>query len=404
MPSGKSKKETDALLPSNRQDSTVSDHEPKEDDEATNMFSRMKTAVEASLSNSAGRGRVAVQREYNHVKDAWKDHLMEVNDGEGDFFLTMGLTKNFSLLPSKPEIIQAEEEIIDAVISLRRKFSALPAQPKEGDAASMVASTTPTVEEDPEASPPLSAYLQLLSAVCALSSIGPFLAKQQSVNPCMKIVWRFQGTAIFLAPLAIRSCVVDGWPKLTWVQWGTFVCAAASYSVLCVAFAMAINYTTVANATILTNSQSVLLVVAKLVVGHHVLFLEAFGVAVAFLGGVLCARESAGLEGAPANGWLSVWGDVLGLISSIGGIGYIVLGKSLRSSIPVLLFMVLNMATASFIILFYMWMTRNEFSWDRDVDIGVFGWINPVFDRLPLELMTVFVVRAMLLTLKTDCG
>lgn len=399
MPSGKSKKETDALLPSKEQDSSVPDHEPTEDpthhEEATNMFSRMKTAVEASLTNRAGRGRAAVQEEYKHVKDAWNDHLMEANDGEGDFFLTMSLTKNLSLLPSKPEVMQAEEEIIDAVISLRRKFSALPVQPKEGDVSSMVASTTPTVQEDHEASPPLSAYLQLLSAVVALSSIGPFLAKQQGVNPCMKIVWRFQGTAIFLAPLAIHSCIVDGWPKLTWLQWGTFVCAAASYSVLCVAFAMAINYTTVANATILTNSQSVLLVVAKLVVGHHVLFIEGFGVAVAFLGGVLCARESAGMEGAPATGWMSVWGDALGLISSIGGIGYIVLGKSLRSSIPVVLFMVLNMATASFIILFYMWITGNEFSWGRDVDIGVFGWVNPIFDRLPLELMTVFVCNVL---------
>lgn len=151
------------------------------------------------------------------------------------------------------------------------------------------------------------------------------------------------------------------------------------------------NYTTVANATILTNSQSVLLVAAKLLVGYQVLFLEVFGVAAAFLGGVLAAKEAAGNEDAPAQGWWSVWGDCLGLISSIGGMGYIILGKSLRAHFPVLLFMVLNMLTASFIIILWMYIMRIEVSWDRHVEHGIFGWMNLQFDRLPLEILTVFV-------------
>lgn len=384
--------ETDTLLRQGRSVNPNDDDEPEDpgfSDEATTVFARMKAAVVDATSSTRVAGREAIQHEVCHVKDAWNDHLMEINDGEGDFFLTMALTKNLSLLPSKPEIVQAEEEILDAVMSLRRKFSAFP-----GVDATSTTEMVPSVEdENPEAAPPLSAYLILGSAVCALSSIGPFLAKQENVNPCMKIVWRFQGTVILLAPLAIRSGLVDGWPKLTLAQWITFMCASASYSVLCVAFAMSINYTTVSNATILTNSQSVLLVAAKVLVGHQVLFLEGFGVSVAFLGGILCAHESAELEGAPAHGWWSAWGDVLGLISSVGGIGYIILGKSLRSSMSVLFFMVLNMATASFIILLYMWITRNEFTWNRDIDIGVFGWMNTELDRFPLEMMTVFVVR-----------
>lgn len=74
-----------------------------------------------------------------------------------------------------------------------------------------------------------------------------------------------------------------------------------------------------------------------------------------FSGGILAAKEAAGNDDAPAQGWLSVWGDCLGLISSIGGIGYIVLGKSLRAHFPVLLFMVMNMFTASMIIILWMY-------------------------------------------------
>ena len=137
------------------------------------------------------------------------------------------------------------------------------------------------------------------------------------------------------------------------MQWLTFVVAAASYAVLCVAFSMSVNYISVADATILTNSQSILLVAVKLGAGQSVLFVELLGVLVAFSGGILCARESAqGQHGPAMSAWWSVWGDVLGLISSMGGIGYIVLGKSLRAHMPVIVFMVLNMLTASFIILY----------------------------------------------------
>ena len=45
---------------------------------------------------------------------------------------------------------------------------------------------------------------------------------------------------------------------------------------------MSLEYTTAANAIILTNSQSGLLVAAKVIVGHHLLVLEGIGVAVAF--------------------------------------------------------------------------------------------------------------------------
>jgi drug/metabolite transporter (DMT)-like permease len=121
------------------------------------------------------------------------------------------------------------------------------------------------------------------------------------------------------------------------------------------------------------NSQSVLLVAAKILVGQQVVFLEGFGVLVAFFGAILCARESASLDDTPSSGWLNLWGDALGLISSVGGIGYIVLGKALRASMPVLIFMTLNMLLASFLILLYMKLAGLEFSWNRHIDHGVFG-------------------------------
>ena len=332
----------------------------------------------------------ALGAEFGNIKDALGDHLHEADNDE-DFFLEMNLTKNLSILPDKRAIMGAVEEMRDA-LHLSRRPPTVEVEEEEEEGVGV--EETPLKEGEP-AHIPLSAYLTLGSAVAALSSIGPFLAAQKDVDAEMKIVWRFQGTALLLAPFAIRELVVTGIPPLSIAQWGTFLLAAASYSVLCVAFAMSINYTTVANATILTNSQSILLVAGKMLVGHRVVFLEAFGVFVAFTGAILAGKEAADAEDTDESALLSLWGDALGIISSIGGIGYIVLGKSLRSTMPVLLFMVLNMAVASILILLFMLANGKDISLDRHVNHGIWGWMNLQPDRLPLELATVFVCNVL---------
>jgi drug/metabolite transporter (DMT)-like permease len=377
--------ETDALL--SGQQRKVLGKGDIEDDVAAR---EEREAFEAAKSSGTAATTIASSRRQQVVSDvqeALKDHMEEALEGN-DFFLTMSLTKNLSLLPSKPELKQAVEEmqeemgeLVSTLSSFRHRISHRPQQQQQQEEE----------DYDETKSPPLKAYLILASAVCALSSIGPCLAKQVDCDATMKIVWRFQGTVVLLSPLAIHSMWVDGIPKLSMAQWLTFFTAATSYSVLCVAFAMSVDYTTVANALILTNSQSVLLVAAKLLMGQHVIFLEAIGVAIAFLGGVLAAREAAGDDDAPAQGWWSVYGDFLGLVSSVGGIGYIVLGKSLRAHFPVLLFMWMNMFTASFICILWMYLLGKEVSWDLNYHHGVFGWMLPVYQRLPLEIITVVV-------------
>lgn len=329
----------------------------------------------------------ALRKEFQVIREKLGEHLQEADEDE-NFFLEMNLTKNLSILPEKKEIEQVIREMNDAFKSEEQ------IQLEEEARAREKIMEEEKKKKEPEVAP-WSAYITLVSAVIALSSIGPFLKAQRNVSGEMKIVWRFQGTAIFLFPFAIRDIWTSGMPSLTFAQWGAFLMAASSYAVLCVAFAQSINYTTVANATILTNSQSILLIFGKMFVGSPVVFIEAFGVFVAFMGAILSAKESADAESTDEDALLSIWGDVLGLISSIGGIGYIVLGKSLRSTMPVLLFMVLNMTVASFLILLFMWVTEQDFSFNRHVEHGVWGWMNLQPDRLPLEIGTVFVCNVL---------
>ena len=112
---------------------------------------------------------------YEEIKDALVDHLEEANEGD-DFFLTMTLTKNLSLLPSKPEMEQVVDEATLMLSSIQGT-----------DSTTLPTKQETTKEEKMEDYPPFSAYLILASAVCALSSIGPFLAKQLHVDATMKV-------------------------------------------------------------------------------------------------------------------------------------------------------------------------------------------------------------------------
>ena len=246
---------------------------------------------------------------------------------------------------------------------------------------------------------PVHAYITLLTAVTALSSIGPFLDRLDGVPAPLRIVWRQQGTAFVLWPFAVRSIFVkDGPPKLSTAQWCTFLLASFSYCVLTVAFSMSVDYTTVNDAAILTNSQSLLLVIAKLCMGSSVHYLESSGVLVAFGGAYLCSRDSSEAvdDGSEDHDpWMSLYGDSLALLSAIGGLGYIMLGKSLRNHVEVYVFMTINMLVGSTLILLFMTATGQTWTFDRHIDHGVFGWMNWSVDRIVVELCVVFICNLM---------
>lgn len=224
----------------------------------------------------------------------FQDQVKSAQKGlQGDFFLEMGLTKNLSILPDKKnvqDVADGFDKMTRALGMSRRKLSddEVLSRPDSDDVTNNDddnEETTPLTDfsngkkklKKKKRKIPISAYVQLLFAVTALSSIGPFLDRLDRVSPPLRIVWRQQGTTLVLWPFALRSILVDGPPRLSLAQWCTFLCASFSYSVLTVAFSASVDYTTVNDAAILTNSQSLLLVIAKLVIGSNVVFLEWSG-------------------------------------------------------------------------------------------------------------------------------
>jgi hypothetical protein len=294
--------------------------------------------------------RDGVVEEYQEVKEALLEELHEADDGDL-FFLETGLTRNLSILPEKLQ--EAVQEVV-----MGRVFKEEEEEEEEETLLSL--QQAEIVKPPPTAAipmkPPLSAYLTLAGAVIALSSIGPSLDLQRNVDATLKVYWRMTGTAMALFPFALRSVLMEGRPHLTFSHWTAFGIASVCYAAMCVAFVQSLEYTSVGNAVIFSNSQALLLLLGKLMVGTPVSFMEGGGALVAFGGGVLCACDSSASTMDPDSkvAWAG-WGDILAMVSALGGVWYLVFAKSLRDSVSsVVVFMFMIMFSASMTVLIFM--------------------------------------------------
>ena len=174
---------------------------------------------------------------------------------------------------------------------------------------------------------PIHAYLILTTAVVALSSIGPSLDLQHGVAPVMKIFWRQTGTYLFLLPFAVQSLLKDGMPRLSLSEASTMICVSFCYSVMCVGFVISLEYTSVGNAVIFSNTHALLLLLGRFLVGANVSLSEGGGALVAFTGGVFCTYDASVVEPQEAPQavdevspiWVSFFGDIVAVLSALGG-------------------------------------------------------------------------------------
>jgi drug/metabolite transporter (DMT)-like permease len=354
--------------------------------DATTHFIEEAVEVKETVWEAATDMQEAVVEEVAEIADTLMEELHEADDG--NTFLEMSLTRNFSILPTDIErAVEVANQITvgaEDVPSLDGKLAPAGTEMetleliKEAEAAVAAVVTTPP-----------SAYLLLAMAVFCLSAIGPLLEDQKGVDSTMKICWRQFATSCLLFPFAVVSVRKDGFPQMTLTQWSTFLLTSVCYTIMCVGFVLSLEYTAIGNAVILANSQSLLLLAGKMLVGHAVSSMEATGALVAFSGAILCSIDSS--QAAPDSaGGKTFLGDFLGIVSSIGGVGYLIFAKQTRSHMNLYVFMYLNMLTGSLLSLsFITLILREPVTFDRNESTGIFGWLNMDADRLPLEIAMV---------------
>ena len=200
----------------------------------------------------------AIADEANDYRGVFLDGLHDKDEGESVIY-EMGMARNLSLLPSDMEMFADDMTQPDEYAD----YNIFPA-PEPGHRR-VVSQTRKFIDEEGQQQKvsvertiytgviPFHAYITLFIAVIALSSIGPSLDMQSNVVPSMKIFWRMTATYVVLSPLALRSIYKDGFPKLTYTQTCTFAMTAFCYAFFCVAFVIALEYTSVGNVVIFSN-------------------------------------------------------------------------------------------------------------------------------------------------------
>jgi drug/metabolite transporter (DMT)-like permease len=393
--------------------------------EGVGFFAEQAQEVATDWKEAALDLKDAIVEEATDVKDTLVNDLLDKDDGES-FIFEMGLARNLSILPSDiEEVAKADvpaekdfqtilpevadnfyccpEKIQDCCRPNQGNIMDSPTQPvkqvkdvESGEMMPLVRKTPPVAVST---GTPLHAYVTLLGAVICLSSIGPSLDLQKGVvDGSMKIYWRMTGTYMTLFPFALKSVWTKGLPTLSSTQWCTFLLAAFCYAMTCVCFVLALEFTSVGNAVMFANSQSILLLLGKALVGDPIGLMESSGAFTAFGGAILCACDSSASTG---NAFSTVmdgpviwagWGDLLALLSAIGGVGYLVFAKTLREHVPsVFAFMFMIMFGGSFCVLAFLYVMGKDFTFDRDIHHGLWGFMNLQSDRLPLEIWMVLI-------------
>lgn len=353
----------------------IEEEQPGDDDES------LTYSITSNLSENVGNTTQGFVNEARNVRDAFVGDLTSANDGD-DFFLDMAVTRALSILPCDVVRLANDYSHVgadDDVLEEEQKHDSDPEEPLSSPASL----STPS-------SPPVRAYLLLAATVVALASFGPLLDLQEDCSGSMKTLWRQLGTSILIIPPTIWELRRDGLPQLNAPQYLTLLVATLCYAMMGVGFVVGLQYTSVGNAVILANSQAIILLLGKAFVGERMTFLEAAGAITAFTGAILFSQDKKAGSG-DEEGHHALFGDlVVFLCCGVGGVGYLILSKSMRSSINLMTYTFLTMFMGCLMILpFQIFILRETVTFDMNIEYGIWGFLNKRFDRLPVELIQI---------------
>ena len=132
----------------------------------------------------------------------------------------------------------------------------------------------PSSDGKEEQTVPWTAYFLLASTVVGLSSVGPLLSFQDEGGVTFKILWRSSAFALALSPFVVFNVIQEGLSYLPWEDVGALVVAGVSYGTLAILFSWSLCYTTVGNAVVFGNTQSIILLIGGGITGQTISMAE----------------------------------------------------------------------------------------------------------------------------------
>ena len=196
-----------------------------------------------------------------------------------------------------------------------------------------------------QSSTPAWVWGLLVAAVIGVSSAGALFQHVDAVPPLLRASWRLQLTSIVLAPLALwqwRSTDEDikaqYWTKSAWLLMGASGLALAAHFGAWVA---SLDETTLTHSLLFVTAHPLVIVLGMLLLSSRISGVraphrfESIGALICFLGAGLTLMDNGSTQG---DQTVTVLGDALAFGGAVFVVGYIVVGRILRTWMPIFLY------------------------------------------------------------------
>ena len=177
-------------------------------------------------------------------------------------------------------------------------------------------------------------YVLLALALVAVSSAGAVLQQMEGVPPLLKASWRMYGTSIVLIPGLIYqwSRMEEG--TLQSRDWLLMSISAIFLALHFGSWIWSLDHTSLVHSLLFVTSHPLVVVAIMPLVGASVRRGHVFGAIIGFLGASIALLE------VESNSQVTFIGDAAAFLGAVTVVGYLMIGRHLRSSrsIPVFIY------------------------------------------------------------------
>ena len=232
-----------------------------------------------------------------------------------------------------------------------------------------------------EASTPRWVWGLLVAAVVGVSSAGALFQHVNAVPPLLRASWRLQLTSLVLLPMFLVQLrnmdeqVGSQYRSATTWRWlfASGVALAAHFGT----WVASLDETSLTHSLLFVTAHPLVIVLGMVLfapVVAHVrppLPKETIGAIICFLGAGLTLLDAGSSQGGQT---VTLFGDALAFGGAVFVVGYIVIGRILRSWMPIFLYAFPVTLIASVLLVPASMLMEPNFS-----EFGVLGWTDPVY-------------------------
>ena len=221
----------------------------------------------------------------------------------------------------------------------------------------------------------------LVAAVFGVSSAGALFQHVDAVPPLLRASWRLQLTSIVLLPLFLyqlqtieKDVAVEFETKRTWTLLSLSGLALAAHFGAWVA---SLDETTLTHSLLFVTAHPLVIVVGMLLFASQIeavrlpYRMETVGALICFVGAAITLMDTGSSQGDQTT---TVFGDMLAFGGAVFVVGYIVVGRILRTWLPIFLYAFPVTLIAAVLLLPFSWWLEQGFG-----EFGATGWTDGEF-------------------------